>query len=53
MPAGAVTDMMEWGPEKTPLDQLQSVLSRPASLPDLLALSPETPILDDDRPVNE
>jgi spermidine synthase len=53
MPSSAVIDMMEWDPEKTPLDQLQSILSRPASLADLVSLSPGVPTLDDDRPINE
>jgi hypothetical protein len=53
MPASAVADMMEWGPEKTPLRQLQYIVSRPASLPQLISLSASAPTLDDDRPINE
>ena len=53
MPASAVADMMEWGPEKTPLDQLQYIVSRPASVDRLSSLSAGAPTLDDDRPINE
>ncbi len=43
MPQGAVTDRTEWGPEKTPLDQLEYVLSRPVSVPKSLSRSPFLP----------
>lgn len=52
MPAAAVTDMMEWGPAKTPEAQLELTL-RPQSLDSMIALSPQTPALQDDRPINE
>jgi spermidine synthase len=53
MPASAVKDMMEWGPGSTPLDQLGRVLSQRTTLAALIALSPKTPALADDRPINE
>jgi spermidine synthase len=53
MPAAAVADMMEWGPAKTPVAQFALVLAQPVSLDDLIALSPFTPALQDDRPINE
>src|SRR5271157_5162151 len=53
MPAGAVVDMMEWGPARTPLEQLNQVLSHPVSVSELIELAPEVPALQDDRPINE
>ena len=53
MPAAAVTDMMEWGPEKTPQSQFNLLLSRESRIEQMIALSPSTPALQDDRPVNE
>jgi len=52
-PASAVTDMMEWGPGRTPAEQFALMLSNPSSPTELIALSPNTPALQDDRPVNE
>jgi spermidine synthase len=52
MPAAAVTDMMEWGPAKTPEAQFELTL-KPQSLDSMIALSPGTPALQDDRPINE
>ena len=53
MPGAAVTDMMEWGPEKTPQAQFNLLLSRESRIEQMIALSPTTPALKDDRPVNE
>ena len=53
MPATAVADMMEWGPARTPADQFRLMLSRQVSLAQTIALAPNTPPLQDDRPVNE
>jgi spermidine synthase len=53
MPPDAVTDLMEWGPSKTPFEQFDRVLSHPLTLDDLIALSPGAPALQDDRPINE
>ena len=53
MPKQAVTDMMAWGPAATPTDQFNRMLRTDVTANDLIARSPETPALDDDRPVNE
>lgn len=53
MPPSAITDMMEWGPSTTPQEQFDLMLSHEISPIRLIALSPETPALQDDRPVNE
>ena len=53
MPPQAVEDMLEWGPAKTGQAQLALVLSHEIAPRDWIALSPETPELEDDRPINE
>ncbi|WP_109487713.1 hypothetical protein [Occallatibacter savannae] len=53
MPAKAVDDMMAWGPAATPVDQFNRMLHTDLMVGDLIGRSPETPALDDDRPVNE
>ena len=53
MPAKAVTDMMEWGPAKTPKEQFDLMLSGEMTTDQLIALAPTTPPLQDDRPINE
>jgi hypothetical protein len=53
MPAGAVVDLMEWGPAKTPIEQFDRVLSTEMTTGQMIALSPSTPALQDDRPINE
>ena len=53
MPASAVVDMMEWGPAKAPDQQFELLLSRESRPEQMIALSPGTPVLQDDRPVNE
>jgi predicted membrane-bound spermidine synthase len=53
MPEAAVRDMMEWGPGKTPGDQFELLLSHPLQLDPIIALSPNTPALQDQRPINE
>jgi predicted membrane-bound spermidine synthase len=53
MPASAVADMMEWGPANSPVEQFRLMLSQKVSLSQKIALSPDTPALQDDRPVNE
>jgi spermidine synthase len=53
MPAKAVTDMMEWGPAKTPDEQFDLMLSAEMTAEQLIAVSPATPALQDDRPINE
>lgn len=53
MPQAAVTDMMEWGPARTPVDQFNLMLSKETSPQALIALSPNTPAMDDNLPINE
>jgi predicted membrane-bound spermidine synthase len=53
LPPGAIVDLMEWGPAKTPTEQFERVLSTETTTGQLIALSPSTPALQDDRPINE
>jgi spermidine synthase len=53
MPATAVKDLMEWGPQPTPQLQLGAVLRNELSPASLIAQDPSAPALTDDRPVNE
>jgi spermidine synthase len=53
MPAAAIQDLIEWGPQPTPELQLGAVLNTEFSLNQLIARSPGTPALQDDRPANE
>jgi len=53
MPAAAVADMLEWGPAKTAEKQFALLLSRETNPQQMIALSPQTPALQDDRPINE
>ncbi len=53
MPPAAIADMIEWGPGKTAAEQWALVLSGETSPQNLIALSPQTPELVDDRPINE
>lgn len=53
MPAQAVTDMLEWGPEKTSRRQMQLMLSNELTPAEMIARAPDMPTLSDDRPVNE
>jgi hypothetical protein len=53
MPVAAVKDMMEWGPEASPELQFERMLSSEIPTNRLLAGSPQTPAMHDDRPVNE
>jgi len=53
MPAKALADLVEWGPFKDPQQQFGIVNPNRYTLDNLVALSPDTPALQDDRPVNE
>ncbi len=53
LPPAAAKDMVEWSPSVTPQDLLQAVLDREVPIERILAVSPGTPALRDDRPVNE
>jgi len=53
MPGGAVSDMMEWGPAPSPEAQVNLLLDHESSTDAVIALSPVTAALQDDRPINE
>jgi len=53
MPAAAVKDMTEWGPAATPELEMSMVLDHTTTIDNNIALSPATPALSDDRPINE
>ena len=53
MPTAAVSDMLEWGPAASPEAQMNLLLSRESSTDALIALSPATAALQDNRPINE
>jgi hypothetical protein len=53
MPAMAIKDMMEWGPGRTPAEQLNMLLHHETDPQRFIAIAPHTPVLDDDRPINE
>lgn len=52
MPAAAAADLIEWGPKKTAEDQIGDLLHE-VPIDELISLSPATPALSDDRPINE
>jgi hypothetical protein len=53
LPPTAAEDMVEWGPYPTPEGQFSAALQREFPLDRFIAESPETPAMQDDRPVNE
>ena len=53
LPPSAARDLVEWGPQDTAEEQLEAVLGRELPVESLILLSPDTPALTDDRPVNE
>jgi len=53
MPARSASDMIEWGPAASAQDQLNMLLSHESSTDAVIALSPATTTLTDDRPINE
>jgi spermidine synthase len=53
MPQSAIEDMMEWGPAKSPEAEMQLLLAHESSTDEIIALSPQTAPLTDDRPINE
>ncbi len=53
MPPAAASDFVEWGPEATPEQQFEFVLSHEVSLKKLIAEDPQVPALQDDHPINE
>jgi spermidine synthase len=53
MPPAAVADMLEWGPDSSPVKQIEAVLSKEIPIQEMIAADPSAPALSDDRPVNE
>jgi predicted membrane-bound spermidine synthase len=53
MPAGAVADMLEWGPGKTAEEQWRLMLEREVPAASLIAFAPTAPSMSDNRPYNE
>jgi spermidine synthase len=53
IPAKAVEDLVEWGPEPTAERQLAIILSRELSLDQMTSRAPDASALQDDRPENE
>ena len=53
MPPPAIIDMMEWGPARTPTEQMNMLLHHELDPQRLIAVAPKAPALDDDRPINE
>ncbi|MGA3071100.1 MAG: fused MFS/spermidine synthase [Terracidiphilus sp.] len=53
MPPAAASDFVEWGPQTTPQQQFELVLSRELTLENLVAEDPRVPAMRDDQPINE
>jgi spermidine synthase len=53
MPAKAAADFVEWGPFSTPEQQFSLLAPNRVTVDALIAGSPATPALQDDRPINE
>ena len=53
LPPRAASDLVEWDRSVTPADQFAVLTQDPVTLDALIAESPDTPALQDDRPVNE
>lgn len=53
MPPAASSDLIEWGPQKSAEDQFAVLLQKEVPLSQLVQEAPETPALQDDKPVNE
>ncbi|MBZ5574308.1 MAG: fused MFS/spermidine synthase [Acidobacteriia bacterium] len=53
MPAAAIRDMQEWSPPAGPERIFALVLSLEKTPEQVIAVSPQTPAMQDDRPVNE
>ena len=53
MPMMAIEDMMEWGPGRTPAEQMNMLLHHETDPQRFIANAPKTPALSDDQPINE
>ena len=53
LPARAAADLAEWGPEQNAKNRFEHLLRNEVPIDQLVAMSPTTPPLSDDRPINE
>ncbi len=53
LPAAAVADLLEWGSYGSAEQEFGVMLEREVNVDDIIAKSPATPALTDDRPINE
>ncbi|MBI1894268.1 MAG: hypothetical protein HYS14_09175 [Candidatus Rokubacteria bacterium] len=53
LPPDAIADLLEWGPASTAEQQFSLVLKGELPLETLIAVAPDVPALQDDRPINE
>lgn len=53
LPASAAADLVEWDPDHNPEARFAHLLQSELPVDQLLSLSPATPALSDDRPINE
>jgi spermidine synthase len=53
LPAAAAADLIEWGPFHSAEKEFAAVLDRSVNLDELIAGSPATPAMTDNRPINE
>ena len=53
LPASAVTDMLEWGPESSSGQQFARLLKREVPVNQMIAKYPSAPAMEDNHPVNE
>ncbi len=53
LPPHASSDLVEWGPYGSAEMQFEKVLRQEMPVESLIALDPQAPVLEDDRPVNE
>ncbi|MDQ1390013.1 MAG: spermidine synthase, partial [Acidobacteriaceae bacterium] len=53
LPAPAAADLVEWEPEQSAQSRFEHLLQNELGIDQLVAMSPATPALSDDRPINE
>ena len=53
LPPSAAADLLEWGPASNAEEQFHEVLAQEVVLDSLIRPAPDTPAMQDDRPVNE
>jgi hypothetical protein len=53
LPARAAADLVEWEPEQSAHSRFEHLLQNELGIDQLVAMSPATPALSDDRPINE